>query len=276
MVVGHASKLKTLSLQIRSKVLLLFSFPRNMPEENALFYLLDSVDSTNNYAMANVHAGLASHGMAWFANEQTHGKGQRSKGWQAEPGKNIILSIALNPPAVFRAQPFNLSCLVAVACAEFLQKNSNQEISIKWPNDIYWRDRKAGGILIENVFSGSEWKWAVVGTGININQTQFGAGLSSPVSLQEIAGKEFNPEVLARQLHQYILDKVNGSTEESMKLLLLAYNDRLFKKGEQVKLKKDSAVFQTTVRGVNETGQLVTEDTMERIFDYGTVEWIFS
>jgi len=247
-----------------------------MPEEKALFYLLDSVDSTNNYAMAKVHAGMASHGMAWFANEQTKGKGQRSKGWQAEPGKNIILSIVLKPQPIFRAQPFYLSSLIAIACAEFLQKTSSQNISIKWPNDLYWRDRKAGGILIENLYVGTQWKWAVVGMGININQTLFDTDLNNPVSLQEIAGKELNPELLARQLHHYILDKVKASTEESIKLLLPAYNDRLFKKGEEVRLKKDSAVFQTTVREVNEAGQLITYDTLERTFDHGTVEWVLS
>ena len=57
------------------------------------FSILDSVDSTNNYAMGMVHAGLAKHGMAWFANDQTAGKGQRSKQWESEPGMNIIMSI---------------------------------------------------------------------------------------------------------------------------------------------------------------------------------------
>ena len=246
-----------------------------MTEEKALFYLLDSVDSTNNYAMANVHAGMATHGMAWFANEQTHGKGQRGKAWQTEAGKNIILSIVLKPLPIFRVQPFLLSSLVAIACAEFLQKNCSQNIYIKWPNDLYWRDRKAGGILIENVITGDEWKWAVVGIGINVNQTQFDNQLSNPVSLQEIAGREMDPEELTRQLHVYILDKVNSSTEESLKLLMPAYNDRLFKRGQEVKLKKDSAVFLTMVKEVNEAGQLVTYDNMERTFDHGTVEWVF-
>ena len=247
-----------------------------MPQESALFYLLDSVDSTNNYAMANVHAGLATHGMAWFANEQTQGKGQRGKGWNAEPGQNIILSIVIKPPPIFRAQPFFLSSLVAIACAEFLQKNCAQTISIKWPNDLYWRDRKAGGILIENNFSGDQWKWAVIGIGINVNQTQFSPDLKNPVSIQEIAGKELDPELLTRQLHQIILDKVNSADDEAIKLLLPAYNARLFKQGQQVRLKQGSAVFTTTIKAVNEAGQLITYDTMERTFDHGMVEWLMS
>lgn len=246
-----------------------------MPEEKALFYLLDSVDSTNNYAMANVHAGMATHGTAWSANEQTQGKGQRGKGWQAEAGKNIILSIVIQPLPVFRAQPFYLSSLVALACAEFLQKKCSQHIDIKWPNDLYWRDRKAGGILIENVFKGDAWKWAVIGIGINVNQTSFDENMKNPVSLLEISCKEMDPELLTRQLHLYILDKINSSTEETVATLIKEYNARLFKKGETVKLKKESAVFQTTIKEVNENGQLVTVDNMERVFDHGTVEWIF-
>ncbi|RYG06419.1 MAG: biotin--[acetyl-CoA-carboxylase] ligase, partial [Chitinophagaceae bacterium] len=174
-----------------------------MKEEKALFYLLDSVDSTNNYAMANVHAGMATHGMAWFANEQTNGKGQRGKSWEAASGKNIILSIAIKPPVVLQQQPFLLSCLVATACAEFMQSHCAQHIAVKWPNDLFWRDRKAGGILIENKLSGDDWKWAIIGIGINVNQTEFETARNQPVSLQEIAGRELNPETLTRQLHQF-------------------------------------------------------------------------
>ena len=65
--------------------------------EDGFFNILNTVDSTNNYAMAKVHAGMAAHGMAWFAKEQTTGKGQRGKSWISEKGKNIALSLVLEP-----------------------------------------------------------------------------------------------------------------------------------------------------------------------------------
>lgn len=241
--------------------------------DSPLFNSIDSVDSTNNYAMAKLHAGMATHGMAWCARTQTAGKGQRGKGWNSEPGKNILLSIVLKPVRALRAKPFFLSAFVAVCCHEFLKKTTGETLQIKWPNDLYWRDRKAGGILIENNFAGSEWHWAVVGIGININQSHF-AENSRAVSLTQITAASYEPELLARQLYDFILFKYEQLSVEHYPAVLATYNNYLFKRNETVKLKKNSAVFTTTIRGVNESGQLITEDVMERSFNFGGVEWI--
>ena len=137
------------------------------------FIELHTVDSTNNYAMGLVHAGMAQHGTAVFAHEQTKGRGQRNKAWVSEPGANIALSVIFQPPAFSTSQLFMISKLVATAVLNFFNSYATTDTSIKWPNDIYWRDRKAGGILIENMVNGSTWNWAVVGIGININQVNF-------------------------------------------------------------------------------------------------------
>src|ERR1700741_610993 len=118
--------------------------------------ILNSIDSTNNYAMQKVHAGLASHGNGYFALEQTAGKGQRGKSWTAAHGENIILSVTVETLPVKGLEPFHLSVATALAAKDLLEKYAGNEVGIKWPNDIYWRDRKAGGILIENVLRGSE------------------------------------------------------------------------------------------------------------------------
>ncbi|MFT3932685.1 MAG: biotin--[acetyl-CoA-carboxylase] ligase [Chitinophagaceae bacterium] len=117
--------------------------------------ILESVDSTNNYAMAMVRAGQAKHGDGFFALEQVQGRGQRGKTWLTEPGTNIILTIVLqvqNP----LSQQFSLSMAIALAVYDFFAKHAGDETSIKWPNDIYWRDRKAGGILIESIVRSQE------------------------------------------------------------------------------------------------------------------------
>lgn len=245
-------------------------------EKLTLFNILDSVDSTNNYAMAKLHEGLATHGMAWFAKEQTAGKGQRGKQWQSEPGNNILLSIICKPAPAFISNPFFLSALVATTCADFLQKITGELFFIKWPNDIYWSDRKTGGILIENKYLGENWNWAVIGIGINVNQTMFSNDLKKAVSLKEVSGKaEFEPHRLARELHEYMLEKINTADEKTFPDIIEKYNELLFKRGETVKLKKENAVFSTTVKSVNSFGQLHTSDTIDRTFNFGEVEWIF-
>lgn len=242
-----------------------------------LFNILDSVDSTNNYAMAKLHEGLATHGMAWFAKEQTAGKGQRGKQWHSEPGDNILLSIICKPAPAFISNPFFLSALVATTCREFLQKISSEDFYIKWPNDLYWRDRKTGGILIENKYSSENWNWAIIGIGINVNQTMFATDLKKAISLKQVTGKEeFEPHVLAKELHEYILEKINTATEESFDEILGKYNQALYKRDEQVKLKKENAIFSTTVKSVNPYGQLLTNDSMDRTFNFGEIEWVIN
>jgi len=241
---------------------------------DGFFKLLDSVDSTNNYAMAKVREGLAKHGMAFVAKEQTAGKGQRGKTWQMQPGQNIAMSLILKTDMLRADQQFYLSMLVGLATNEFLKKYVKKETAIKWPNDLYWRDRKAGGILIETVFKGTEWKWAVVGIGININQTRFHKSLPNPVSLRQITEETYDVIELARFLYELVMKRMGSLSAESTDKIIKEYNRHLYKLNEKVKLKKSNAVFTTTIKGVSLQGQLHTMDTMERHFDFGEVEWV--
>jgi len=236
--------------------------------------ILDRVDSTNNYAMAKVHAGLARHGMAWFTLEQTAGKGQRGKPWEAEPGKNIALSLVLEPGNLPASQQFCLSAAVALACVEFFSRYAGDETKIKWPNDVYWRDRKAGGILIENVLQGRDWKYAVVGIGMNINQVKFGTDLKNPVSLKQVTGKEFDSHLLAEELYAVLLQKTSSLDSSSFETILSEYNQQLYALNKAVNLKKNDTVFESVIKEVNANGQLVTVDEVERVFDFGEVEWM--
>jgi BirA family biotin operon repressor/biotin-[acetyl-CoA-carboxylase] ligase len=100
------------------------------------------------------------------------------------------------------------SAAIALGIRAFFDGFSQGETKIKRPNDLYWRDRKAGGILIENILRGTEWTWAVVGIGININQTQFSPTAPNPVSLKQITGREWDilslQEALTKSLNESI------------------------------------------------------------------------
>ena len=78
------------------------------------FIELLEVDSTNNYAMAQVQASLAVAGTAWFAHKQTSGKGQRGKTWFSKEKENIILSIAIDPAPLTIANQFTLASISTV------------------------------------------------------------------------------------------------------------------------------------------------------------------
>ena len=236
--------------------------------------ILDSVDSTNNYAMAMVHEGMAKHGMAIIAKEQTAGKGQRGKTWQMQSGQNIAMSLILKTDKLRAEQQFYLSMLIALGTNDFLKKYAAKETSIKWPNDLYWRDRKAGGILIETVFKGPVWQWAVVGIGINVNQTRFHQSLPNPVSLKQIRDRDYDVIEQAEILYHFIMKRIEAIAVTTADKIAKEYNRHLYKLNEEVKLKKSNAVFKTIIRGVSLQGQLHTQDIMERQFDFGEVEWI--
>lgn len=246
-----------------------------MPKTGSSIVILKQVDSTNNYAMAKVHAGMAKHGDSYFTTEQTAGKGQRGKQWDTANGVNIALSLVLEVKLLNASQQFQLLVSVALGCYDFFARYAGQETSIKWPNDIYWRDRKAVGVLIENVFQGGNWNFAVAGIGVNINQTNFDASLKNPVSLKQITGKTFDLELLAEELKNDVLVRYDTIKKENIDSSLAEYNSHLFGLNKRVHLKKGPIHFDTTIQGVSSFGQLITLDAQqERRFDFGEVEWV--
>lgn len=247
------------------------------PESNRIgspFIELLSVDSTNNYAMGMAHAGMAQHGAAVFAHEQTRGKGQRNKQWLAHKDLNIILSVVIAPAGLEVCQSFTFSMAMALAVHRFFNKYAGEETKIKWPNDLYWRDRKAGGILIENILQGSQWKYAVVGMGININQTAFDEQYGRAVSLRQITGQTYDTVALARELCAEMETMYHQLTTNPGKVVA-EYHQQLYKHNQVVRLKKGARVFDARIQGVNASGQLITFHSSEEAFDIGEVEWVF-
>jgi BirA family biotin operon repressor/biotin-[acetyl-CoA-carboxylase] ligase len=189
-------------------------------------------------------------------------------------------------------QQFQLSMCVAVSACRFLGKYAGCPITIKWPNDLYRQDRKAGGILIENILgtkrqdtgqdevktpraeTGSGWQWAVVGIGININQDSFPAGLPNPVSLRQITGKPHDPCVLAKELHQSILQGFRSLVISGPQPFYSQYNELLYRKGEVARFRKDNRVFEATVQGVSMEGRLRVRHALDEEWGFGEVEWL--
>ena len=220
---------------------------------------------------------MVQHGTTFFAHEQVAGKGQRGKTWTTEKGANIILSVVVKPAPLLLTQQFQLSATVAVAIHKFFSNYAGTETKIKWPNDLYWQDRKAGGILIESVVGNKEpggWKWAVVGIGININQTFFPVELQNPVSLKQVTGHHSDTILLAKELCSILDEKYSQLVNEGFSSIYTQYLHHLYKRKELVKLKKDNRVFEAILKTVLPTGRLVVEHLMEEEFGFGEVEWV--
>ncbi len=249
------------------------SLPRLTPI-GVPFVEIGTVDSSNNYAMRQIQAQMAEHGTVYFAHYQTNGKGQRGKNWNAQPGDNITFSCVLVPDTLSIDNKFVISACIALACYDLCTALVKDNISIKWPNDIYWKDRKAGGILIENVLQGKDWKYAVAGIGLNINQTLFSDEIFNPVSIKQITGKDYDPITLAKELCQYLNVRWSMMLNGKQNQLIQEYIGHLYKLNEMTTFKVDDTCFTAKVRGVNKQGELIIDNGKESAIPHGTVEWV--
>jgi BirA family biotin operon repressor/biotin-[acetyl-CoA-carboxylase] ligase len=170
-------------------------------------------------------------------------------------------------------QQFGLSVAISLGLTDYFSKIAGFDTKIKWPNDLYWHDRKAGGILIENIVRGSDWNWSVIGIGVNINQTSFSPDLPNPVSLKQITGKDYNVNEQLKELSGWINKRMEEWVTGNFEAMLATYNKRLYKNGKEVKFKNNNISFTGTVLGVNALGQLIINHGIEQAYNFGEIIW---
>ena len=155
-------------------------------------FKLDEISSTNDWLMSRISNQKFHEGTVVVTSVQTNGKGQRGSQWYSQPHKSLTFSVLLKPSFLLPTHAFDLSICVALALSDSLNK-LRSGFKIKWPNDIYFEDKKIAGVLIENQMNRSVYQNAVVGIGLNVNQLHFD-DLSNAISLKQIIGLEFPAE----------------------------------------------------------------------------------
>lgn len=221
-----------------------------------------------------VDADTAQPGLTVVSTVQTGGKGQRGRVWQAAPGESLLMSIVSTPNYTLEQQ-FPFSATVAVAIAKALQKlNEEWQVAVKWPNDIIVNDKKAGGILIENIIRGQKWSYAIIGLGLNIRQKMFPAELPLATSLS-IAGQggEYRLNEVRDILRKSILEHIAAPANAAE--VMAEYNNRLYKKGEWQAFSQNDSSWDALVRQVTPDGQLhvTLPDGETDEYIHGTVNW---
>jgi BirA family biotin operon repressor/biotin-[acetyl-CoA-carboxylase] ligase len=238
------------------------------------FNFLPRIDSTNLYAMRQIHARMAEHGTVFFTTHQTAGRGQRGKQWQSNPGDNLALSAVLRTDWLTPSHQFSLSAAMAVATRQLVAEHLSASVSIKWPNDIFVDDKKAGGILIENLLQATDWKWSVVGIGINVNQMSFADDLPWAVSLKMLNGQHADLEAIAKRwcaLAQLQWERLCSPQSGE---IIADYNLALYGANTIQRLKKGNVVVPCLVKRVTPQGTLVAGEHNEWNFVHGEVEWL--
>lgn len=179
---------------------------------------LQTATSTNSYLAAI--APSSPHGTVVRAIEQTAGRGQRGNSWEANPGENITVSMLLRPAGILPAHQFVISQAVSVAIVKMLRRYlPSEDVSVKWPNDIYVGDRKICGILIENTLAGSRIEYSIIGIGLNVNQEIFFSDAPNPCSLTNFTGLKYDVARMTHEMAKEILDTfrrvdIVGQSEE--------------------------------------------------------------
>lgn len=235
---------------------------------------LDIVSSTNDYLSDLCKQGKANEFYTVLAEEQTSGKGQRGNVWESEPGKNLTFSIVLYPTTLEANKQFNLSMLVAISIVDALTAYT-EGFSIKWPNDIYWKDRKICGILIENELEGKYLSQSIVGIGLNINQDHFHSSAPNPVSLYQIVGKEIDREEIFGKIIHAILSgykALESNQHDLSEALHHLYREYLYRKNGLHLYRDKDGDFLAEIHNVGTDGCLYLKDEKDMIRKYAFKE----
>jgi BirA family biotin operon repressor/biotin-[acetyl-CoA-carboxylase] ligase len=236
---------------------------------------LDLIDSTNNYAKELLATQKPVEGTVIFAHQQHSGRGQMGNSWKTEPGKNLTASFIFYPNFLAAEEQFYLNMAISLAVKDFCESLQPDEIKIKWPNDIYWRNRKLGGILIENTISGSNISSSVIGIGINVNQDVFDPELPNPVSLLQIANLPFKIESLLDGLSVFIEKYYLQLRQRHFNFLDKGYTVALYRYQQTHEFKKGNQLLRGEINGVAKDGKLILHSNGKELrFAFKELEYV--
>ena len=236
---------------------------------------IDETDSTNRWLKSKQLTANSQQLTAIWADYQTAGRGCGTNTWESERGKNLLFSLLLHPENLPANEQFQISMAISLAIVDALGQLVG-DLSIKWPNDIYWRNGKLAGILIENTLKGSFVKDSVVGVGLNVNQQEFRSKAPNPVSLWQITGQETDREQLLRAILQALDNQLGTKGADPSAPIKDRYMKMLYRrKGFHPYTDKDGA-FMAEIAGVEDDGHLLLTDDngQQRRYAFKEVQFI--
>ena len=219
----------------------------------------DSIDSTNRYALELLSNSKPAEGTVISTEDQTAGRGQIDQKWESQPKKNVTMSVILYPDFLNPGEQFRLNQAMSLAVREAVHDLSEREdITIKWPNDIYAGNQKICGLLIQNSINFRKINSSVVGIGLNVNQTEFSKSIPNATSLKLVTRKNFSIETVYRMLFSKISGYYLQLRTRNFELLDKAYEQQLFLLGKESIFRDETSGnnFKGTILGVAFSGRL--------------------
>lgn len=230
---------------------------------------LNAIDSTNTYLKGMVSTIELEDYTVVMAETQTQGRGQMGTKWVTEPGQNLTFSVFKKISCLKSDEQFYLSIAVSLAIYDALTFFNIPDLRIKWPNDILSWNSKVCGILIENIFKNGQMSAAVIGIGLNLNQSDF-EGMINASSLKKITGVYYNKVEVLQKIVDRIKFYESWVVERKFTNLKSCYEELLFRKDKPSTFKlKDGSLIMGFIKGISEQGLLkvMLEDEVTKHFD---------
>jgi len=222
-------------------------------------YCFDTIDSTNTFARS-LKEKDAPHGTLVVADEQTAGKGRQERQWRSQKGKNLLFSLILKPAfpqEKIRLLPF----ATALAAADAVEMETGCSVECKWPNDLLVARKKVAGMLIETTMQDEVVKNAILGIGINVNQTVFADDLKEKAtSLRLHSSKDFDRVHLLCEVLGELENRYDQLEQFSSQLLLDEWKQRATMFGTTITLAEHSSLLKVTAIDIAPSGALVIEE----------------
>jgi BirA family biotin operon repressor/biotin-[acetyl-CoA-carboxylase] ligase len=237
---------------------------------------LESVDSTNSYAVELLRTNKLNEGAVISTFNQTKGRGQRGNTWDSEPNKNVSLSIVLYPSFLHPEKQFLLSKTIALGIYDLMTEilgfsAENKHLKIKWPNDIYFENKKIAGILIENTLSDGCIKASIVGIGINVNQTMFN-NQPNATSISLIKKQMIDLNAFIEKLCEHIEARYLQLKANKKEVLDNDYLKHLYQYGKWNKYVATDEAFKGKILGVSDNGKLQLTNVNGQIREFSMKE----
>ena len=233
---------------------------------------LPEINSTNTYLAGILHKISLPEGSVIRAVKQNSGRGQKDSIWESEAGKNLLLSFLFYPSFITPKDVFLLNKTFTLSVYDFVTIWLKKKVSIKWPNDIYWKNKKVSGILIENSINASTISHSIIGIGVNINQNLFSPDLLNPVSFSLINHKEYDLEELFNSLCSCIEARYLQLKNGDIKSIDKDYQSALFSIGKWKIYESMDNRFKGCIEGVDEYGKLLIQTENGEIKKYDLKE----
>jgi len=220
--------------------------------------------STNADLPISVSKNSLNANIVLYTYKQWAGKGQIGRKWHSGEDKNLTFSFLIGINQLLASKQFRFNMIISLALRDWIASVvedslvKNDDCRIKWPNDIYIKDKKIAGILIQNTLMDKYISKSMVGIGVNVNELKFPDDLPNPVSFTQITDKEYDLNLLFANMLLYLENRFYDYDQISFQTLKKLYVEKMYLLNQRrtFTLSENEQNFEAEITGISDEGKL--------------------